>query len=57
MKKRVLVLEGRPRRGNTEIVTDWVLKGLGKKALEIKTASGRRFEHQRLSGVRRLSGL
>uniref|UniRef100_A0A7C4GE14 Flavodoxin family protein n=1 Tax=candidate division WOR-3 bacterium TaxID=2052148 RepID=A0A7C4GE14_UNCW3 len=29
--KRILVLEGSPRHGNTEIVTDWVLSGLGPK--------------------------
>ncbi len=34
-KKKILVLEGSPRRGNTEIVTDWVLKGLGKKGVEV----------------------
>ncbi|MGQ9678387.1 MAG: flavodoxin family protein [bacterium] len=36
MKKKVLVLEGSPRRGNTEIVTEWVLKGLGENGVEIK---------------------
>lgn len=28
--KHVLTLEGSPRHGNTEVVTDWVLKGLGR---------------------------
>lgn len=41
MKKRVLVLEGSPRRGNTEVVTDWVLKGVGKKGI---TAGGDHFD-------------
>ncbi len=27
---RVLVLEGSPRKGNTSVVTDWVLAGMGK---------------------------
>jgi multimeric flavodoxin WrbA len=30
--KRVLVLEGSPRQGNTATVTDWVLAGIGKGA-------------------------
>uniref|UniRef100_A0A7C1NEM6 Flavodoxin family protein n=2 Tax=candidate division WOR-3 bacterium TaxID=2052148 RepID=A0A7C1NEM6_UNCW3 len=36
MKKKVLVLEGSPRRGNTALVTDWVLEGLGKKGVEVR---------------------
>lgn len=27
--KKILVIEGSPRRGNTAVVTDWVLSGLG----------------------------
>ena len=27
---RILVLEGSPRKGNTSVVTDWVLAGMGK---------------------------
>lgn len=34
-QKRVLVLEGSPRKGNTALVTDWVLEGLGKKGIEV----------------------
>ncbi len=34
-KKRVLVLEGSPRQGNTTVATDWVLAGLGKKGVEV----------------------
>ncbi|MEO0070203.1 MAG: flavodoxin family protein [candidate division WOR-3 bacterium] len=36
VKKTVLVLEGSPRKGNTTVVTDWVLAGLGKKGVDIK---------------------
>lgn len=35
-KKTVLLLEGSPRKGNTTIVTDWVLEGLGKRGIDIK---------------------
>lgn len=35
-KKQVLVLEGSPRQGNTALVTDWVLAGLGKKGVEVR---------------------
>lgn len=28
--KRILVLEGSPREGNTSLVTDWVLAGMGR---------------------------
>jgi multimeric flavodoxin WrbA len=35
--KKVLVLEGSPReRGNTALVTDWVLKGLGKRGMSVE---------------------
>jgi multimeric flavodoxin WrbA len=34
--KRVLILEGSPRRGNTTLVTDWVIEGLGRKGIEVK---------------------
>ncbi|MEO0079956.1 MAG: flavodoxin family protein [candidate division WOR-3 bacterium] len=34
-ERRVLVLEGSPRIGNTSLVTDWVLAGLGQKGIEV----------------------
>lgn len=34
-KRRVIVLEGSPRQGNTKIVTDWVLSGLGKNGIAL----------------------
>jgi multimeric flavodoxin WrbA len=35
-EKKVLVLEGSPRRGNTALVTDWVLAGLGSRGIQVK---------------------
>ncbi|MGQ9707760.1 MAG: flavodoxin family protein [bacterium] len=32
--KQVLILEGSPRKGNTTLVTNWVLEGLGKKGIK-----------------------
>ncbi len=33
--KKVLVLEGSPRKGNTTIITDWILEGLGRRGVEL----------------------
>jgi multimeric flavodoxin WrbA len=35
--KKVLVLEGSPReKGNTALVTDWILEGLGKRGVSVE---------------------
>ncbi len=33
--KKVLVLEGSPRKGNTTIITDWILEGLGRRGVDL----------------------
>ncbi len=35
--KKILVLEGSPRaKGNTALVTDWVLAGLGERGVRVE---------------------
>jgi multimeric flavodoxin WrbA len=34
--QKILVLEGSPRQGNTALVTDWVLEGLGSRGIEVQ---------------------
>ncbi len=52
-KKRVLVLEGSPRIGNTAIVTDWVLKGLGRRDVLVKRV---RVSELNIAGCRECFG-